>query len=217
MWCNGCGQFFETDLITDWLGAYCSDRCQMIYHKRKKLKEPKEVVCNECGNVFKSPRTNAKHCSKGCYAIANARAAKERDKRLVREAPSIKEIVCAWCDDVLVIERNPETLRFPFGKFHDDCRLQARRANNRKKTVKRQGAKTQETILHEVIAERDGFICHLCNEPVDMAIPRTSRLGATLDHVIPISKGGLDTEDNVKLAHWICNVRKSDKLGAVDA
>lgn len=212
MWCNGCGRVFDAESIVDWLGVYCSNKCQTIYHKRRNLKEPKEFLCAECGKNFKSPRSNAKHCSKDCYAIANARAAKERDKRLVREAPSKREIVCAWCNDILVIERNPETLRFPFGKFHDDCRLQARRAKDRKKTVKRQGAKTQQIILHEVIAERDGFICHICGELVDMSIPRTSRYGATLDHVIPIAKGGLDSEDNVKLAHWICNVRKSDKL-----
>jgi 5-methylcytosine-specific restriction endonuclease McrA len=45
-----------------------------------------------------------------------------------------------------------------------------------------------------------------------MDIKRTDKLGATIDHVLPISKGGLDTMENVALAHWICNIRKGNKL-----
>ncbi len=32
----------------------------------------------------------------------------------------------------------------------------------------------------------------------------------TIDHVIPLAKGGYDTIENVKAAHFICNSKKSD-------
>ena len=36
-------------------------------------------------------------------------------------------------------------------------------------------------------------------------------MSASIDHVVPISHGGLDAWHNVRLAHWICNVRRSDR------
>jgi 5-methylcytosine-specific restriction endonuclease McrA len=82
--------------------------------------------------------------------------------------------------------------------------------------VKRQGAKTVERIDIFVLAERGNFVCHICSGLVDMSVSRVSRFGATVDHVVPISKGGLDSLENVRLAHWICNIRKSDSLEFVN-
>ena len=39
-------------------------------------------------------------------------------------------------------------------------------------------------------------------------------MGLTVDHVIPLSKGGSDELENLRPAHWICNNRKSDKVYA---
>jgi 5-methylcytosine-specific restriction endonuclease McrA len=47
---------------------------------------------------------------------------------------------------------------------------------------------------------------------IDLSLARNSRFGATIDHVIPISKGGLDVLDNLRLAHWICNIKKGNKV-----
>jgi 5-methylcytosine-specific restriction endonuclease McrA len=33
-----------------------------------------------------------------------------------------------------------------------------------------------------------------------------------IDHVFPVSLGGKDSEDNVRLAHRLCNMRKSNKV-----
>jgi len=102
-------------------------------------------------------------------------------------------------------------------KYHDDCALKSKRQRNRLKTVKRQSGRVQGLRVDvEDIALRDGFICHICISPVDMSLARNSRFGATLDHVYPLSKGGDDSLENLKLAHWICNVKKSNKLGDID-
>ena len=93
------------------------------------------------------------------------------------------------------------------------CRPIAQTMRYRLKTVKRQSQTTPANrIAHEQIAERDGLDCYLCNQPIDMALPRTSKMGATIDHVIPLSRGGLDEMSNLKLAHWGCNLAKSNKL-----
>ncbi len=51
---------------------------------------------------------------------------------------------------------------------------------------------------------RDRFTCQYCGQHEDL----------TFDHVIPRSKGGLTTWENVVAACSCCNLRKSDRLPA---
>lgn len=65
-------------------------------------------------------------------------------------------------------------------------------------------------VRHEVrfsrhsIFERDRGICQYCGKH----FPRTQ---LTIDHVIPQSRGGADTWENLVLACLACNVRKADR------
>jgi len=59
-----------------------------------------------------------------------------------------------------------------------------------------------------------GQNCHLCNLPIDMAAPRWTALpgweyGLHIDHVIPISRGGDDSLENVRPSHGFCNLKKN--------
>lgn len=69
-----------------------------------------------------------------------------------------------------------------------------------------------EHYTTEMILERWGTICYLCDEEINLEIPRTEPEGLHLDHVRPISKGGADIIDNVKPTHAHCNLSKSDKM-----
>lgn len=60
--------------------------------------------------------------------------------------------------------------------------------------------------LDELI-ERDGGRCHMCGGQVDA---RSDARRPTRDHVVPKSKGGRGTDDNIRLAHWRCNQLKGD-------
>jgi len=55
------------------------------------------------------------------------------------------------------------------------------------------------------IAERDGYVCWLCDLPVDMALVSPHDGSPSTDHVIQIADGGTDTRGNVRLAHRLCN------------
>lgn len=62
--------------------------------------------------------------------------------------------------------------------------------------------------LRQSVYDRDGLVCHICNEPTDPAAePRTSWY-PSLDHVVPYSKGGPDTFENLRTAHLRCNVQR---------
>lgn len=55
--------------------------------------------------------------------------------------------------------------------------------------------------------------CHICGKPVDKTLNGRHKWGPTLDHIIPISKGGpmLDRA-NARLAHRYCNGSKHDDI-----
>ncbi|QDF19511.1 HNH endonuclease [Arthrobacter phage Kumotta] len=62
------------------------------------------------------------------------------------------------------------------------------------------------------IAARDDYRCSLCGGLVDMALKWPEAGSASVDHILPISRGGADTLANVALAHFGCNLTKGNRL-----
>lgn len=58
------------------------------------------------------------------------------------------------------------------------------------------------------IFERDGWRCRICGEGVDRALSWPDPGSASLDHIVPIAKGGQHTRANVQCAHLGCNSAK---------
>lgn len=56
-------------------------------------------------------------------------------------------------------------------------------------------------------------VCGICGKPVDKSLKYPHPLSKTVDHIIPVSKGGHPSDiNNLQLAHWTCNRQKSDRL-----
>lgn len=62
------------------------------------------------------------------------------------------------------------------------------------------------------IAERDGWRCAIGGEPIDPHEKFPTLGAATVDHIVPRSRGGRDVPDNVQLACWEHNRWKSNRL-----
>lgn len=63
----------------------------------------------------------------------------------------------------------------------------------------------------KILATQD--ICAICGKPVDKSIPSPHPLSPTVDHIIPVNKGGHPSDlANLQLAHRCCNRDKSDRL-----
>lgn len=58
------------------------------------------------------------------------------------------------------------------------------------------------------VVRRDGQICQICHKPV----PDNE---VEFDHIIPFSRGGSTTADNLRLVHATCNNEKSDALDEI--
>ena len=68
--------------------------------------------------------------------------------------------------------------------------------------------------LYEVYKKFEGR-CQICGEMTDTNDRTDKKVGnnyPSVDHIIPISKGGTHTWDNVQLAHIICNSKKGNSI-----
>lgn len=68
-----------------------------------------------------------------------------------------------------------------------------------------------ESFSDDEIYERDDWTCQLYGKPVDPTLRWPHPMYKSLDHRVPISRGGSHTRDNVQLAHLSCNSRKGGR------
>lgn len=111
-----------------------------------------------------------------------------RDQRLAEQK--------VWREDNDRSEYNLE-----WSRANTDKRAEGRR--RRKALLK--GATTIETFTKVEIWERDEGVCGICDLPADTN-------DWHLDHVIPLSRGGQHTWENVQVSHPKCNLSKKAKL-----
>lgn len=62
--------------------------------------------------------------------------------------------------------------------------------------------------LRQTIKERDSYTCRLCGA----SVAQEPHLLLEVDHIVPVSKGGLTTEDNLQTLCWRCNRSKGAKM-----
>jgi 5-methylcytosine-specific restriction endonuclease McrA len=60
------------------------------------------------------------------------------------------------------------------------------------------------------LVQRDKGRCGICRKPVRA---KQGPRRASLDHIIPLSRGGTHTLANVQLAHYVCNLSKNNRGG----
>jgi 5-methylcytosine-specific restriction endonuclease McrA len=120
-----------------------------------------------------------------------------------RKARRFIEGRCPECGDRFMrLDNNPAAVGY--------CtrRCQRRVINRRREAFKR--GKGRKTLTFWKIAERDNLTCQLCGELVLMTETAPHPQSPSLDHIVPLSRGGSHSEENVQLAHFICNSRKGN-------
>lgn len=102
----------------------------------------------------------------------------------------------------------------------DECRVRANSLiNNTRRRIKVQRAMIDNDItLHDLFV-RDGGRCHICGGTCDWEDHgyKNNHFVAgknypSIDHVVPLIKGGEHSWGNVKLAHFGCNSAKGAKV-----
>lgn len=75
-----------------------------------------------------------------------------------------------------------------------------------------QGRNTATRDQHRRVIRRGEPPCALCGQPIDYSLHHLDPMAFTVDHIVPLAKGGTDTLDNKQPAHRRCNRTKGDQL-----
>jgi 5-methylcytosine-specific restriction endonuclease McrA len=161
--------------------------------------------CVECGSEFYSRRKRSR-CGGECEWVNRQRQAKAwwLAKAATEERHRTVTITCSECGKRVEYER--------FNNERDYC---SRRCSKLAVKATRRARKKRATVgrvSRAKVYERDAWICRLCELPVERSKRAPDPESPSLDHIIPLSRGGEHSMMNVQLAHLRCNWTKSDRL-----
>ena len=210
----------ERSPALEYVGGYCG---------RTKQITVKNLIC---GHVYKASYHGVVH--KGGYTycpicqkesarirkIEKERQAWDRQAKKIRKrAKRMQQLTFLSCEHC-------GALFIPKTKISSCCTPKCARAETRKRNGNRNG----DSRLHgynvrdwnislKDLSIRDNDICWLCGKPVDWHDYTmqgdtfiAGNFYPSIDHVMPLARGGLHEWDNVRLAHRICNTIKRDNI-----
>lgn len=205
--CLRCEQMF---IPTKTSQKYCSRKCS-----RESARGFGE--CPGCGKVLGCYRSA--HCQScrrrletgwggGKEVALYVRPAAKRASKAARLARTWYAGTCIICDASFADTYRRRTCSEQCGALLD--------AELRREAKDRRRARMRNAYVSPVnrrqVFERDAWTCQLCHEPVerDKVVPHPK--APTIDHVIPLARGGTHEMANTQCAHFLCNATKSDRV-----
>lgn len=165
--------------------------------------------CKACRRI----QSSAYHAAnrEALVAAHKRRYSANRDERLARQA----EYYQANRASVLEYQEryrqeNRDKVAALNKRYRTDNPELVRKLSKRRRA--RQADAFVEDVDMEALISRYGGLCYLCEEPVEMNVGIYHPKAATLDHIIPIARGGEHSTANAGLACRDCNVKKGTKL-----
>jgi 5-methylcytosine-specific restriction endonuclease McrA len=200
-----CVELFKNDRVI-FQKMQMGKRQRYKHIAKERVPPTSNVACERCGKEFSTKHKTQKYCSKTC-----SDAMQELRKTLKRqEARPVLE--CAYCGNTFkaICVRSKYCSPKCERKQHDTVH----------KLRKRGCARIEQGITLKKLRTRDKDICHICGGKTNINDNSRNESGffvagntyPTIDHVMPLAKGGNHTWDNVKLAHLKCNGAKSDHI-----
>jgi hypothetical protein len=185
-------------------GQWCRQCLREDARKRKGLQALERTTnCSGCGVSFETTYTKAQFCSRDCKDVAHKA---ELSKALHAAKPPR---VCMWCGDSLTQEMRSDA------KFCSaDCNSRAHRTTRKyRRRLGESGVRPrkQPLINFAQIAGRDHWRCGLCGGAVSKKREHPDPLAPSIDHIVPLSKGGDNEPANLQLTHLRCNLSKRDR------
>lgn len=143
------------------------------------------IQCQHCGK----PTNGKKACSERCYARIS------RGSEVYRSCVTCGVMFMPWHNRVAC---SAECDRIRKQDMYDSRRCVS--------SMNPEG----RSIRYKVF-KRDNWVCGICKQPVNRLAKWPDLDYPTLDHIRPVSKGGLHTMANLQCAHFSCNARKHAK------
>jgi len=207
--CESCGELFDVDKKVGRFPKFCElGACRRAgaakyardYYARKRAEgaparqTSRTVSCTGCGKTrLAGGSESGGHVCQECRAAASFKAGLK---------------FCDGCGEATYRRgRNGK-------RFCERCanlrRVQRLAAKNRARRALVRGLPFERYTLAEV-AELSCYVCGICGGIVDMGLSGLVSMGPNVDHITPISKGGGDVRENVRLSHRSCNLRRGNR------
>ena len=90
-------------------------------------------------------------------------------------------------------------------------RLVKRAVEDRRRALKRNAFVAP--VFRLQVFKRDDYRCQLCGGKMEMDAVAPDPLSPTIDHILPLARGGTHEPANVQSAHFLCNATKGDRGG----
>lgn len=176
----------------------------LIYYKK----------CKVCGDLFISKQKNGVLCSEDCRKVDSMNYGYYRN--MVNHYKSVLPVYCKACGRRFVPVYRSKSHVF----CSDECILsysKKRKALDDKERSLRRYCIIKSRFVEKVSIEylffRDKGKCQICNKKLSLDRRGVHRLAPTIDHIIPLSKGGEHSKRNTQLACFRCNSVKSNRHG----
>ena len=197
----------------DYFYLICKD-CGTVIRKSKVSFKPSHrgvPDCPKCTQILKEIKQRDKEERRNNYIAYLEQC---RQKREEKAKENIKTLVCQRCGK-----------EFSSGKWRRKYCSQiclTRQSCADREHIRRTqiNAQRHESISLSSLSKRDKDVCWICKQKVDWSdfeiraneVFVAGERYPSIDHVMPLAKGGAHTWDNVKLAHRGCNAKKKDSL-----
>lgn len=211
--CEYCGKdYVKRCHNPDEGNRFCSRKCASHSRAvaadgavRSSVTPVKFLQCAECGKTFNS-RNARKYCCDGCSYSAQLRQLRERKKA---ESTKSLNCTCVECGAGFVAFHGDKRTRFCSG----ECGKKHHKRIARKKERARNRGVYRESVDPIEVFNRDSWRCQICKRKTLKSKRGTIHLRAPeLDHIIPLSRGGSHSWDNVQCACRECNGAKSARI-----
>lgn len=196
-----------------------------------KKENPVKVRCTVCGGEFERTFHNlttkgsvsCPYCTESKRNEIKQEQAREKQRRKEEREQRIQKRIEEE-DQRRLMRVHPCPVCGEITNRNKYCSSEcSRKADNKRRDFSRRMklsmAKVDNDITVEGLYRRDKGICYLCGcqcNLEDYTIINGNFIAGdwypSIDHVIPLAKGGKHSWGNVKLAHRVCNSRKSDKI-----
>lgn len=178
--CVECGTQFKPNSSRQ---KYCSGKCSDKVYNRKRRESAREF-----SRQWRKDNAERAHATAKEYRETHKKEERARGRRWLA-TPRGREL--ARASQQRYREKQPETMKA--------------RAEQRARAHE-EGNATKELIERKWL---DGDqTCCVCGDLIDEALPGGDPMGRTIEHDLPISRGGRHDLDNIFFSHMRCNSAK---------
>lgn len=188
------------------VNAKHGERFEYVSHRRKRIK----LKCKICGNVIERAESTVRQKNISCEYCREEKGLIDARQKMMRFF------------DALIYAKTPRKCEvcgkefcspYPTQKYcSETCKIKKNGRSYRSR-CRHYGVYYDPTVTYVEVIKRDNGTCKICGKVCDPHDTRWGSIGPdfpTVDHIIPLAKGGTHTWDNVQCVCAICNSYKRD-------